>query len=459
MALMNGHSVRCAIDEGAFLAAAARSQARAAACRRAAFYHWSAPVALQPSDLLEAAQGLAVRHFYWCSRDRGEEILGVGTALRITAEGPDRFADSARAAADTGAPLLLGAFAFGDAPLSGPWRGFRPADWFVPRVLLRRRGTRTDLTLCGRSVPGGPPREPERTLRLAQALARFIRPAGTRARLIAVDPPAAGSRWRQGIAAAMAAIDRGELQKVILARRRYALAQRPIPAAAVVRALLAAQLDCAVFACAQGGRTFLGATPERLVRTERSRAFVDCIAGSMPRGQDAAQDESLGAALSESDKNRREHAFVVAAVVDALSRAGLTPRLPAAPSLLRLPALWHLYTPVQADLRPGVGLFELAGVLHPTPALGGLPRDRALAFIAEHEGFARGLYGGAVGWCDASGDGELMVAIRSGLLHGPVAQYFAGCGIVQDSDPEDEFAESCLKLRPLAAALREAMDG
>jgi len=144
---------------------------------------------------------------------------------------------------------------------------------------------------------------------------------------------------------------------------------------------------------------------------------------------------------------------VVEAIREAMAAACTEVTVADAPRLVRISNVQHLYTQVQGRLRDRHGLLDLAGRLHPTPAVGGMPRAAALAWIAAREGFERGWYAGAVGWLDAGGDGELAVAIRSALLRGSRATLFAGCGIVGDSDPEAEYAESCLKLRPLAEAL------
>ena len=178
------------------------------------------------------------------------------------------------------------------------------------------------------------------------------------------------------------------------------------------------------------------------------------IAGSAPRGADPESDARFAAALLASEKDREEHAVVV----DTL-RAELAPdrrdadRRRGARGSWRSRHVQHLVTPMTGTLREEAGLLGLAGLLHPTPAVGGEPRDIALALIAEHEGFDRGWYAGPIGWLGADGDGELMVALRCALVRGREAVLFAGCGIVADSDPAREWEESRLKLRTMTAAL------
>jgi isochorismate synthase len=207
----------------------------------------------------------------------------------------------------------------------------------------------------------------------------------------------------------------------------------------------------------------MGATPERLVRTSGRSFETVAIAGSAPRGATRDEDTARAAALLASEKDREEHDVVVAMI-----RASLTPlterlEVAAAPSILALRTVQHLVTPIRGLLRNDAGpagLLALAERLHPTPAVGGEPRDQALEMIAEHEGGERGGYAGPVGWLGSDGDGELMVALRCGIVAGQSATLFAGCGIVADSDPSAEWEESWLKLRALASALgREAESG
>jgi isochorismate synthase len=249
------------------------------------------------------------------------------------------------------------------------------------------------------------------------------------------------------------AVGRGRLDKVVLARRADLELVSPVDVAPALAALAAGTPEGAAFLFTRGGRAFLGATPERLVRVE-GRAFrTVAIAGSTRRGRDAAEDARLAAALVASDKDREEHAVVVEMLRTELAPVAAELRVGAQPGVLALRDLQHLVTPVEGVLRERAGILSLAARLHPTPAVGGAPTDAALAMLAEHEGFDRGWYAGPVGWVGPDGDGELMVALRSGVVDGSRVSLFAGCGIVADSDGAREWAESRMKLRPMLAAL------
>ncbi|HEY5640241.1 MAG TPA: isochorismate synthase, partial [Dehalococcoidia bacterium] len=219
---------------------------------------------------------------------------------------------------------------------------------------------------------------------------------------------------------------------------------------------------CTVFAFARGDSCFLGATPERLVRVDRpaldgrdapSMVRADCLAGSARRGATEEEDWRLGESLRADPKELHEHAVVVQALRDGLEPLCSRLDIPEAPGLLRLPNVQHLHTPIEGVLSTERGVLELVERLHPTPAAGGLPRDAALPLIRQLESFDRGWYAGPVGWVDGRGDGEFAVAIRSALIRRQEAFLYAGCGIVAGSDPEREYSESCLKLRPMLWAL------
>ncbi len=220
-----------------------------------------------------------------------------------------------------------------------------------------------------------------------------------------------------------------------------------------LRRLAASAPESTIYAFRRDGRTFLGATPERLVRTEGRTFRTVAVAGTIRRGADAAEDARLAAELLGSDKNREEQAIVVEAIRDLLAPVADTLEVAPEPSVMTLRFVQHLVTEISGTLPEAHGLLSLAGLLHPTPAVGGEPRDLALALLDEHEGFERGWYAGPIGWLAADGDGELCVALRCGIVDRTRATLFAGCGIVADSDPDAEWEESRIKLRAVVSAL------
>jgi isochorismate synthase len=255
---------------------------------------------------------------------------------------------------------------------------------------------------------------------------------------------------------AAARLRRGEASKVVLAREVVARGDGVVGAGAVLRALRTAHPSCfTYFLPGSDGTALVGATPELLVRRGGGHAAFLPMAGSSRRGADEAEDAALAGSLLHSAKDRREHAVVIAAITEALAPLCRRIDAPAAPEIARFTNIQHLASPISAELLdPPADVLELAAALHPTPAVGGHPRDPALALIDELEGLERGWYAGAVGWIDSRGDGELAVALRCGLLWEDGARLYAGVGVMPDSDPDAELAETELKLQALTGALR-----
>jgi isochorismate synthase EntC len=177
------------------------------------------------------------------------------------------------------------------------------------------------------------------------------------------------------------------------------------------------------------------------------------LAGTTPRGADAAQDAAMGAGLLASEKEREEHAVVATMLRETLGPLVTELALPRMPRIVRSAGLQHLLSDASGTLRPGVGLLDVVQRLHPTPAVAGWPTEAALELLDEESDLDRGWYAGPVGWLDRAGDGDIAVAIRSGLVHDRDVSLFAGCGVVADSEPDREWDESSLKLRVMGDAL------
>jgi menaquinone-specific isochorismate synthase len=256
--------------------------------------------------------------------------------------------------------------------------------------------------------------------------------------------------WRGAVRAALAAIGAGRVDKVVLAREAMVEADRPFPRAEVLRRL-GRRSGGSTFLYAMGG--FVGASPELLVRRHGLVATSRPMAGTVPRGDSAAAEAAGLARLTGSPKEAVEHRLVVDAVAEGLAKVADRVEV-GRPEVVRLATVAHLATEITADLTgPVPTALELAGLLHPTPAVGGSPRDAALAEIAALEPFDRGRYAGPVGWVDRAGDGEWAVALRCATLDGRRAHLLAGAGIVPGSDPDAEWAETEDKLRAMLEVL------
>ena len=353
----------------------------------------------------------------------GAGLAGRGVALRIT--GP--VGELAERAVES---LTDGMVAMGALPFDPDEVG----SLVVPQVLLRRYpdGSAT-LTTLGEAEPPAPVerRPPDR---------------------FTLDAVRSHEDWCEVVAEAVRVVRSGRLDKVVLAREVRVEANRPILPVDVLGRLRALYPSCRLFSM----EGFVGASPEILVSRCGTAVRSHPLAGTIPRSGEPAVDARLAEALLSSEKERWEHRLVVDEVAARLSPHCEVLEVPEGPSIVPLRNVSHLGTDIVGRLRAdgrAPSAMALAAALHPTPAVGGTPTAEALAVIAELEGLDRGRYAGPVGWVDADGDGEFAVGIRSAELDGTRARLFAGVGIVADSDPAAELAETQLKLQALLAAM------
>lgn len=435
----------------------------------------AAPV-VDPIALYAAAVEAGLEAALWLRPSDAAALVGIGRAWAAEPEGPDRFRgaeDAWRTLLDGerlhraeevpgGGPVLVGALGFsGRRPdADDAWGPFGASSMVLPELLYAVDGEAATVTA---SVVGGLG-DRERVLERrwdelsARARATAPNPAGIVARpvfapLSVEDERPGHDQWRRLVGMFAGAVGRGRLDKVVLARRVGLRSPVELDVPNALRRLAASAPESTTFAFRRGGRTFLGATPERLARTDGRRFRTVAVAGTIGRGADAAEDDRLADALLASEKDREEHAIVVAAIRDELAHLADELVVAPEPEVMRLRFVQHLVTEISGTLTEANGLLALAGRLHPTPAVGGEPRDLALGLLDEHEGFERGWYAGPVGWLGTDGDGELCVAIRCGIVDHTRATLFAGCGIVADSDPDREWEESRIKLRAVISAL------
>jgi isochorismate synthase len=428
--------------------------------------------AVDPSATVLASRTAGEPWFCFEQPDRGRHALAaLGCVALLTADGPDRFeavaaswrAIAAQALAESrGRPpgsglVALGGFAFApDGGGSPHWSGFEPASLVVPEVSLARYGDEVLLTVNVAVAPDDTladlrARVDGRLGQLRDAPLPLLDPAPAgNYRVVSSMPPA---HYEEAVARAVQRIGRGELEKIVLAREVEVHAPVAHDPAAVVGLLRDAFPSCYVFAVGRGESTFLAASPELLVRRDGQRASTVALAGSTRRSADPAVDDHLGEQLLRSDKDREENAIVARRITIALRPHAVWVTAAPEPGLVKVANIQHLGRPIRAQLASPIDAIELAGLLHPTPAVGGEPWHVAEALIPALEGLDRGWYAGTVGWTDASGDGEFCVALRCALLRDRVARCYAGAGIVRESDPRAELAETEVKLGALLPVL------
>ena len=382
---------------------------------------------------------------------KGEGIAGIGEALRLEFRGPERIrqasdawratvqaatvADSVRTPG-TGL-VAFGTFAFDDESSA-------TSVLIVPEIVLGRRGGRSWIT---RITPVDDPR----TRNDVAARSDLPRPIafGDEYRLSLLPAGLDEGGYESAVATAVERIREHDLSKVVLARELSA--HLPLESD-VRRALVELALgypDCWTFAV----DGLVGSSPETLVRVHHGTVTARVLAGTMSRGRDADSDRASAQALAGSAKDQGEHRFAVSSVLDALRPHSADLAASDEPFTLKLPNLWHLATDIAGTLSDGSSSLDLADALHPTAAVAGTPTPEALALIRELEPFDRGRYAGPVGWVGGDGDGEWAIALRCAQLDetGDLTAY-AGAGIVADSDPAREYAETTMKFRPIVEA-------
>ncbi len=435
---------------------------------------------VDPSAVVCASRREGEAWFAFEQPDRGGAALAaLGEAVCLTSSGEGRFASVAdrwRALAatavgdplddpDRSGPVAVGGFAF--APEGGrtpAWEGFDPASLIVPEVAIRRttsagrdRGEPdVRLTLAALMAPddtseGVLERLEDRLAELEERALGLLDPAPTgRYSVGSAMPP---EHYEAAVERATALIKEGRLEKIVLAREVEARAPRRYDPGAMLGVLREAFPACYCFCVGRGDATLIAASPELLVRREGHRVSTLALAGSTRRSADPAVDDHLGEQLLRDESYRSEHAIVARRIERTLRPHAVWVAAAGEPELVKIANIQHLATPIRAQLAAPIDALELAGLMHPTPAVGGEPREVAMPLIPALEGLDRGWYAGPVGWTDATGDGEFCVALRCALLRENVARCYAGNGIVRDSKPQAELAETEVKLQALLPLL------
>jgi isochorismate synthase len=431
------------------------------------------PAELDLSAAVLAARRAGDRFFCLEQPDRERSVLaGLGEAARVEATGEDRFravaaacrelARGAQAGDGVGdppgsGPVWVGGFAFAPGGGSAPeWGTLAPAQLVLPELSLARRGDEARITVTAvldgdESADAVLERLRGRVDSLQPAAMPLLDPDPVEsARVAGAAPP---EHFESAVARAVEHIRAGEVEKVVLAREVRVHAPGELDPAPLYDALRAAFPACYCYLVGTPEVSFIGASPELLVRRDGARAQTVALAGTTRRSADPSVDDLLGEQLLNGTKEREEQAIVARRIERTLRPVSVWVAAADEPVLVKVQNVQHLATPIRAQLADPVPCVELAGMIHPTPAVGGEPREDAYRLIPALEGLDRGWYAGTVGWTDLSEDGEFCVAIRCALLRGGVAHLYAGNGITRDSDPSDELAETEVKFQALLPLL------
>lgn len=381
----------------------------------------------------------------------GEGLVGWGQAARFEPAGADRFVDAADwwrdFAADTAVYDEVGVPGSGLVAFVSMAFADDPGDsvLIVPEVVVGRRDGVTWVTEI--SVGRGP--------RPAGAM-HPVRPVRTPGSVRYATGQLSVTAFRDAVDKAVRRLRDNELSKVVLAHDLLATipdADGPVDPRYLLHGLADRYPNCWVFAV----DGLVGATPELLLRRTGDTVSARVLAGTAwPR--DDMDTDALAATLFHSAKNREEHRYAVESLADTLRPFCTMLDVPAEPSVLGLRNVLHLASDVHGTLAKDVSLLTLTGASHPTAAVGGTPRAAAVSLITELEGMDRGRYAGPVGWIDSAGDGEFGIALRCAQVNGNSVRLFAGCGIMADSDPDNEVAEAGAKFVPMRDALESVRE-
>ena len=454
----------------------AQCQAMAVKIGRAQLVSISLEVdALDPLAVLESIFEPGERHFYVERPAESFAVAGAEAVAVFTASGQDRFAACQRFVDET----LANTIAVGDlkAPFAGPHfftaftffdetesgEPFEAASVFVPRWQVSCREGRT-VAVANLLIDAKTPLDmlAAKIWRARQKFGAFDYGAPKFSEVgmhdaTAVTEVGGIEDYERSVLTALRQIHTGEFRKIVLARAKDLRAAQPFHPLQVLNGLRQRYPDCYAFSIANGrGQSLIGASPERLLRVRAGSILTEALAGSAPRGASASEDAALAGALVRNEKEQAEHACVLDSILRRLKPLGLELHHPDKPAVRRLANVQHLHTPVEAAVAPGVRMLDVLARLHPTPAVGGSPREAAVTRIRNLESFPRGLYAGALGWINASGEGEFFVGLRSALIDGPNARLYAGAGIMAGSDPAREKAETELKFNAMQASLLDS---
>lgn len=425
---------------------------------------------LDPLAVLGSIYQAEDLHCYMERWDEDSALAAAESVVSAEFSGASRFADAQAWAEDVlehtiaagdieleeAGPRFFSAFSFADEV--EPGAVFAPATLFIPHWLIVRKQGRT-YAIAHTRVDADSEVE-HKAQRLWDAHARFSEltsNASGESQQAAAQPTQTPVEvgdvgdFECSVSTALGAIEAGEYEKIVLSRAVDITLDRPLEATEALHRLRERFPSCTAFSFSNSSnQSFIGATPERLMQLANGELSTEAIAGSIARGKTAQEDAEYAGKLMNSEKDLREHQAVIASITNRLADIGIKePRTAARPRLLQLANVQHLYTPIIADAGTQCHPLQIVATLHPTPAVGGKPREKAVPAIRNLENFDRGLYAGVLGWFDHWGRAEFVVCIRCALLEDNRARLYAGAGIVAGSQPKREREETDWKLQAM----------
>lgn len=405
--------------------------------------------------------------FYISRKSPDFKLLALGKSMEILIDSGEKFDELKEKVSEISKnfisnfervgleqmPLFVGGKEFYNKDSSEIWKDFYGSFWFVPKLMFTNyKGISAGLfTFQNTSEEIQHEEIVESFLSELKRIdfARQSNPWRTTARLVEKEGLSDKEQWNEMVNKTLDAIKKNEVKKVVISRKIELEVSQELDFNFITRKLENDYPDCYTFVFHSGDSFFFGASPERLAKFSNGRVYTNAIAGSAPRGKNKEEDVAIGQQLLSDSKNLAEQKFVVDHIMNSLLDFVDEISIQEKPHLMRLANIQHLHSEITGTLKEGSSMLSIIERLHPTPAVCGHPRDKALDLIKKLEGYPRGMYAGIIGWFNFNGDGEFVVTIRSALSKKNKLIAFAGCGIVEGSHPQAEFRETQLKLKPI----------
>ena len=422
-------------------------------------------------------QSMAVKFdksFYLEMPGKKFAFTGVNEVITISEKGEGRFAATEKKIGEwknnfinnwgiidsNRVPLFIGSLKFMVEHSDEDWKEFNDSDWFVPEIVFLKLAEKNYLIYNFIFSAGSSAQKAtEKFESKLKIIFKVISENKTATNNFAIlsetgSTPKDKKKWKQLIEKALDEIFDGKIEKIVLSRKVEFLLSAEPDIDNLISKLKAQNPNCYTFIINHNKSFFFGATPEKLADFINDKIEIDALAGSAPRGKDEKEDKIFENNLLNSDKDLREHNFVVNHIKSIISNYSTEEIEINSPSIRKLANIQHLLTKFSFELKNGTSILSIVKELFPTPAVCGIPATDSLHLIKKLENHNRGLYGGLIGWLNFENEGEFAVAIRSAILNKKKITAYAGCGIVQDSDPDLEYTETELKLKTIQNLLK-----
>lgn len=402
--------------------------------------------------------------FYADKPSEGIMFFGINSVLTFAEKGEKRFASldktvnnlrgqliSNRRDINFFIPLFLGGMKFTIEHYDNDWKDFDDSGWFIPELLYLKNQEKYyfvyNIFVPSKANPESIVAKFESVLK--QFFSSGDKDENKELRLLKIsgNEPKDKKKWKNQVTGLLEKIEDGELQKIVLSRKVELIFTTDISIPPVLKSLVENYPQCTLFIYHKGKSSFIGASPETMVRFQDREMHLEILAGSAGRGSSEIEDLKMEKELLNSSKDLNEHSLAVNYVKSALEKSAETIEI-SSPSIQKLRNIQHLRTSINVNLNDNNSIINLIGKIHPSPAVCGIPSDAALNVIKKTETHQRGLYAGLIGWFNLQDEGEMVLAIRSALAVGNKLIAYAGCGLVKGSNPDAEFKETELKLKP-----------